>query len=1257
MPQPTYSSANAYIGEQFFTMQFSVALDAVNPPPLGAFSVQVNGSTVSVTSLSVDSANKTVTLGLSASAFTSGDVIAFTYQDPTAGDDTNAIQGTDGVDAASFNTSVTVSIARPAPSAPSTPVLSNASDSGVLGDGITNVASPTLTGTAGVSALVKLYDTDGTTLLGSTTADGSGNWSITSSTLAEGTHTLKVTQTDTSNATSALSTGLTLQIDTQALAPTGLTLSAGSDSGTLGDHITNDISPTITGYSEANAVVRLYAEDGTTVLGTTTANNSGNWSITSSTLAEGAHTLTAKQTDVAGNVSVASSGLTLNIDTIAPTALALSRTTVPTSQATSGTVVAALQSNDSTAVTYAFATGNGTIDADNGRFSIAGSNLSAATNLAAGTYHIYVRATDAAGNSSNNIFTVTVQDGPTVASIVRAGPVSGVQASATSVDYTVTFSESVTGVDASDFILAATGNAMGTLSSVTGSGSTYTVTVNGLGGDGTLRLDLKSSGTGIQNGASIGLNGGYSAGQAYTLDHTAPAAPSAPMMSAASDTGVSNSDGITQNTTPVFTGTGEANATVRLYDSDGTTVLGTATVDGSGSWSITSSTLASGTHSLTAKLTDAAGNVSQASAPQVIVIDTSADAPAIPVLALASDSGVQGDNITNVNTPTLTGTAEANALVTLYDTDGITVLGMTVANNAGVWSIASSALSDAVHTLTVRQTDKAANTSSASGGLVLTVDTTIPAAPPLPLLSAASDSGTPGDGITAVIRPVITGTAAAHATVTLYDSDGTTVLGAAAADGSGNWSITSSALALGLHTLTVRQVNEAGSASAASASLSLNIVAPPVTPTEPTNPPTQHTVDGVLITQQSITLPGGGTGIQTVIPIVTDGRVDNSGDAAVADIPLATGTSGTLLLAKLAAGFGLTATGGASQPAGSSTEQLIQAILASTPGNTASDQDHLTGNGAAFLGKLSATTPLLVETIVPVSAGSTAPSGSLALTGTSTTDQHTALVIDASHLPAQSKLELNAVDFAAVIGSINVTGNTSGQVLTGDAASQQFTVKADSASSVFAGAGNDTLVVTAASSESISNTTASTLIHGGSGNDQAVFAGVSTDYDVQFHEGHVVVTAKAEPANQVVVINAESLAFSDTTLAVQVGEGQTTLAGLYQSILGRQADYQGFDYWASQAKNGASLGQIAISMLDSGESKGVQNVAFNGNASNDIEVLYQGMFGRQGDADGLAYWVNAMQQGMTLEQVAQSFATASEITVHQVSAQGWDFIV
>lgn len=740
----------------------------------------------------------------------------------------------------------TVVIDTTAPAAPSTPALSSASDKGSSNsDRLTNVTTPTFSGTAEAGATLKLYDTNGTTLVGTTVADGSGNWSVSTTALSSGTHSISAKATDvagnvgaasgatavtidttaptvsiTSNvaslkagetatitftfsedpgatftwdgtagdvvvsggtlgaisgngltrtatftpaaATDAHSatitvaaasyqdaagngggagTSPTLTVDTLASAPTIQGLNAGSDSGTLGDGLSNVSTPTINGHSEAGAAVRLYDTDGTTLLGSATADGGGSWNITSSTLTPGAHTLTAKQTDVAGNVSVASSGYAYLLDTVSPTGMALSTTTVSLGSATNGATLATFSATDATAISYGFAVGNGTIDADNGKFTISGTQLVAAQNLSAGTYHIYAKATDAAGNDAYQIFAVSVVDAPSVSSILRTSSAT-VPASSTSVSYTVTFSQVVTGVDASDFTLTATDSASGTLASVTGSGTTYTVTVNGVGGDGLLRLDLNGNGTGITNGSGTAINGGYTSGATFILDHTA-AAPSTPAMSPGTDTGVAG-DGITSNTTPVFSGTAEANATVRLYDTDGTSLLGSTTAYG-GNWSITSSTLAGGSHTVTAKQIDAAGNTSAASAGLAVVIDTSAAAPSTPVLSALSDSGTLGDGITNIATPTITGTAEANASITLYDTNGITVLGTTTANGLGAWSITSNTLSSTSHTLTAKQTDLAGNVSAASNALTLTVNTTAPAAPSTPVLSTASDSGTLGE--------------------------------------------------------------------------------------------------------------------------------------------------------------------------------------------------------------------------------------------------------------------------------------------------------------------------------------------------------------------------------------------------------------------------------------------------------------------------------------------------------------------------------
>uniref|UniRef100_UPI0040471E57 Ig-like domain-containing protein n=2 Tax=Roseivirga sp. TaxID=1964215 RepID=UPI0040471E57 len=103
---------------------------------------------------------------------------------------------------------------------------------------------------------------------------------------------------------------------------------------------------------------------------------------------------------------------------------------------------------------------------------------------------------------------------PTVSSITLSGtPVS----SASSVDFIVTFSEAVTGVDLSDFVIDTSAGVSASLSSISGSGTTYTITVNSISGHGTVSIDLKAAGTGIINAATESIIGGYTAGVAHAV--------------------------------------------------------------------------------------------------------------------------------------------------------------------------------------------------------------------------------------------------------------------------------------------------------------------------------------------------------------------------------------------------------------------------------------------------------------------------------------------------------------------------------------------------------------------------------------------------------------------------------------------------------------------------------------------------------------------------------------------------------------------
>ena len=281
-----------------------------------------------------------------------------------------------------------------------------------------------------------------------------------------------------------------------------------------------------------------------------------------------------------------------------------------------------------------------------------------------------------------------------------------------------------------------------------------------------------------------------SAALAVTID-TSTATPTTPDLTTASDLGSSNTDNITRNTTPTFTGKAEANATVKLFDDKAE--IGVGKADAAGTWTIKSSVLTDGSHSIIARSTDIAGNISANSGALSVTIDTTAPvAPTVPNMIPASDTGKSsGDNITSVTTPTFIGTAEANATVTLYE--GAKTLGTAKASAGGSWSIKTSVLTDGKHVIQARTTDQAGNVGKFSAGLAVTIDTTTPATAPV---------------VTSVTTKTIAGTAEANNIVTLFDN-GVAIPGTAATNASGSWTKTI-ALTPGTHTITGNAADLAG---------------------------------------------------------------------------------------------------------------------------------------------------------------------------------------------------------------------------------------------------------------------------------------------------------------------------------------------------------------------------------------------------------------------------------------------------------------
>ncbi|MFC5359329.1 beta strand repeat-containing protein, partial [Azospirillum himalayense] len=215
-----------------------------------------------------------------------------------------------------------------------------------------------------------------------------------------------------------------------------------------------------------------------------------------------------------------------------------------------------------------------------------------------------------------------------------------------------------------------------------------------------------------------------------------------------------------------------------------------------------------------------------------VLIDT--PIPAKPVgtaLSGLSDSGASAtDRLTNVTRPTLSGTAEANATVTVL-VDGKAV-GTTVADENGFWvHRLQTALTDGTHSITTTATNRFGIVSDPSDALAVLIDTAVPVAPAPSVTSATVAGAAAGERISGIATPSLAGTTEAGSMVSLL-VDGK-VAGTAVADANGAWTFQfTTALADGTHSLQVQATDRAGNVSSLSAVTTLTIdTTPPAAPT------------------------------------------------------------------------------------------------------------------------------------------------------------------------------------------------------------------------------------------------------------------------------------------------------------------------------------------------------------------------------------------------------------------------------------------
>ncbi|HAK5850528.1 TPA: Ig-like domain repeat protein [Salmonella enterica] len=669
--------------------------------------------------------------------------------------------------------------------------LDDSSDSGIKNDNITNSTLPTFIGVAEPGSTVSIYL--GLKHLGEVIVAKDGTWSYTLTTpLKDGEYNITATATDIAGHTSATA-NLPFTIDTR-ISYFSAEIETTDDSGIVGDNVTNNTRPTFTGKTEPNAIISVInSETGEEVI--FKANDKGEWTFNfTSDSVEGVNNLTFTVEDVAGNKKDFS--FSYVIDTVAPVPPTVSLedfVVLPNGIILSGNDLPALVGTAEPKSTILLMRDGKLYDSievdSNGTWNYQFSNK-----FLQGAYDIEIISQDAAGNKSSTVkysFTIQTEVVPPKAEL-DASDDSGAKG-----DWITNKHNALT--------LLGTADRFATINILI-DGKTIGVTT--ADADGNWNFDISRNLS--DNVYKITVESIDPLGRTSSVDYQLTIDSFTPiptvMLHDSADSGVKG-DMITKINTPLFTGMAEANAKVSIYV-DGV-LSGEAIAGDDGVWNFQFTTaLSDGSHDVTVKVEDIAGNTASSSAYNFQIVTQTQK----PTIELVNDTGVDNtDHIINEKNPALTGTAAPYSTVKLY-VDGALIAEVRT-NKDGRWEYtlkADQGLVDGDHRITASVEDIAGNIAH-SDPFLISVDTAISI--PIVSLSPDSDSGIADDNLTNIVNPTL------HLkdidpdiiSVQVWDAASDTQIGVATQQPDGSWTYTfTSDLTEGLHQVYVKVEDIAG---------------------------------------------------------------------------------------------------------------------------------------------------------------------------------------------------------------------------------------------------------------------------------------------------------------------------------------------------------------------------------------------------------------------------------------------------------------
>jgi hypothetical protein len=207
--------------------------------------------------------------------------------------------------------------------------------------------------------------------------------------------------------------------------------------------------------------------------------------------------------------------------------------------------------------------------------------------------------------------------------------------------------------------------------------------------------------------------------------------------------------------------------------------------------------------------------------------------------------------------------------------------------------------------------------------------------------------------------------------------------------------------------------------------------------------------------------------------------------------------------------------------------------------------------------------------------------------------------------------------------------------------------------------GNDTIngssgsdvILGSSGNDSIRGGGGNDAIDGGLGLDVANYAARSGDYSITRSGSAIVVVDNAvnRDGNDFLT-NVERAHFSDVSLAFDLtgtaGEGYR----IYKAAFNRTPDQDGVTYWINNLDKGMSLKSVAQAFVESAEYKSIYGATPS--AETIVASFYGNVLGRTPEAGGLSYWIGVYKSGISTADLLINFSESAENQANTVALVG-----